>query len=503
MIPPVIAHFELVQESRSCLGEAVLGQHGYVVRLGNAQCECSVVADCAAAERSKFIRLSSESFLDLVGPQLETLRELCLAAHRSAEFFLTVNTTDQCLRTVIGHENLYPRAWTKAGTWSELISSFVIHSNILPYDPYWSKLQSTNDEASTRIHFPSFALEEALEESKTLRTKLLEWENTGKESGKHGTGRPKVKNCEQPRTSKLFWQIQAADVKHVSVIAKGSCGIISLITWRGGRFVRKEFKEYQEDIVAELEVVKRFSHPHIIYSFGELCDGIQSSYFMEYMSHDLFNFIVERVQRTVGDNEPPFSHHDSVDVLLQVAKAMRYMHQENVVHCDLKSLNILISEIATSDNVKHYLVKVADFGSARLEDSSSVSPGFIPGNTTTNYAAPEVLRQRTDATVHINFPHKIDVYSFGIVAFEVLTGKNNIRDYRRSASKFKQGVIAGTVRPPLRAECEKQKVFTEDEDLISLIERCWHVDPLKRPSFVEICEELNKIRVRMPVLVCF
>lgn len=503
----MIEHFELAQESRLSLSEAELGQNGLVLKLRNAQCECSVVPNCAEVDRSKFIRLSSESFPDLEGPQLETLSKLCLAAHRSEEFFLTDNATNQWLRTVIGHENLHPGKWTEAETWNNLIPSLVIHSNILPYDPYWSKLQATRDKASIRVHFPLCILKEALEESKTLKTKLLEWKSIGIECeiGKHGTGRSKDRNCEQPRTSKSFWEIQADDVKFVRELAKGSDGIISLITWRGGKFVRKKFMELQTNIDAELEVVKRLSHPHIVYSFGELCDGIQSSYFMECMSNDLFCFIVDRVSRTVGDNEPPFSRHDSVDVLLQVAEAMRHMHLEdvNVVHCDLKSRNILISEIATSDSVKHYLVKVADFGSARLGDSGSVLTGFIPGAATTNYAAPEVLRQRTDSTVRINFPHKIDVYSFGIVAFEVLTGKNNFEVYKRSPKRFKIGVIGGTVRPPLRVECEKQKVFTQDKDLLSLIERCWHVDPLKRPSFVEICEELNEIRVQMLVHVCF
>lgn len=60
---------------------------------------------------------------------------------------------------------------------------------------------------------------------------------------------------------------------------------------------------------------------------------------MEYMQNDLYHCIVDRV-RMVGDvKEPPFSHRDSVDVLLQFAKAMEHMHEKNVVHGDLKTLN--------------------------------------------------------------------------------------------------------------------------------------------------------------------
>jgi serine/threonine protein kinase len=500
----MIEHLELVQESsRRHLTEVEFSHHGRVIRMRNIECECSLVADCTEVCRSKFIRLSESFPVDLTGPQLEALNELCLTARRSEEFFLTANATNQLLRTVIGHEDLHPRTWTEAEAWSKLISSIVIHSNILPCDPYLSKLWAARDVDNASVHFPSCMLKEALKEGKPLKMKLLEWKSAGKgcEIGKRGTGRFEDGDCE-PRNSKLFWEIQAADVKFLQVLAKGSDGIISLITWRGGMFVRKEPKEVDTSFDAELEVVKRFSHPHIVYSFGaQLCDGLQSSYFMEYMTSDLFNFIVDRVHRSVGDNQPPFSPHDSVDVLFQIAKAMRYMHHENVnvVHCDLKSLNILLSEIATSDNALHYLVKVADFGSARLVDSSSGSAGFIPGDGTTNYTAPEALRQRSDLTVRINSPQKIDVYSFGIVAFEVLTGKNNVETYKRSPSRFKKGVIDGTERPPLREECRKHKEFTQDKDLVSLIERCWHGDPLERPSFVEICEDLDKVRVRIAV----
>ena len=53
------------------------------------------------------------------------------------------------------------------------------------------------------------------------------------------------------------------------------------------------------------------------------------------------------------------------------------------IHCDLKSMNILISEVAKSENAKHYVDKVADFGSARSGNSSAGSTGFIAGQEPT------------------------------------------------------------------------------------------------------------------------
>lgn len=181
-----------------------------------------------------------------------------------------------------------------------------------------------------------------------------------------------------------------------------------------------------------------------------------------------------------------------------------------------KSENILLSEIAISDNKKHYVVKVADFGSARsFRDSSSGPEGFIPGGLTDRYAAPEALHQREQRKQQrknkslgksfcISHTDRIDVFSYGIVAFEVLTGDTNymlmhcpedIGEIRKSRKR----VIEGTLRPPLRRECQSNMDFIQDDELISLIERCWHHYPSKRPSFVDICKDLNKVKVRILV----
>jgi serine/threonine protein kinase len=470
-------HFELAQDSKGRSLEAEFSRDGTrVKRILNTRCEFDQF----------YIRISSESFpYQLEGEQLEALRKVCLEAYRSEElnFLIDVNATNQWLRTVIGHGDLHPTTWTEAN--SELISKIVIISNIVPYDPYWSKPLARRDGTNvTRVHFPSCILGEALDEKKTLATKLREWMCSEEECeiGLH--------RREQLRAPKLFWEIQENEVDLVKELGED----VWLIKWNGGRFVQKEITH------AEFDFVQRLSHPHIVYSFGELCGGTERpAYFMEFMSNDLKSFILDRKVRVVGEDKPPFSTHDAVHILLQIAKAMEYMHEDvNVVHCDLKSMNVLISEITVSDSMKHYLAKVADFGSARSGNSSSEPTGFIAGPGTTPYMAPEALQQqqqlkdglKDNKTAYISYPHKIDVYSFGIVAFEVLTGDTKYF-YQRSPSTFKKGVIGGTTRPLLREE------FIHDKELILLIESCWHRDPSKRPSFMRICEELCKARGRL------
>lgn len=508
--PSMIEYFELSQGSRGSLPEAEFCR-GRVLELRS---DSSSVADCSGFDRSKFIRLSCESLPDLKGPQLEVLSDLCLTAHRSEEFFLSV-ATNQWVRTSITSdrtpEELFCPTSVVEGR-SKLISSVTIQSNVLPCDPFWTKLRVRRDGTSKRVHFPCSILKEALREGNTLMEKLLEWTERREECeiGQHGSKRAVDGNIKFGPL-RLFWEIRADgedqdDVKPLKQLAEGSGGTIWLVTWRDGLFVRKDrvrtsnsndYSDPRDALDTELNVVEKLSHPHIVYSFGVSFATKKSSLFMECMQSDLFTFILDRVTRRMGDNKPPFSHQDSIDILLQVAKAMAHMHEENVVHGDLKSLNILISEFLVSEDVKHYLVKVADFGSAQTVTSNSRSTDFQPGPSTTNYAAPEVLKRRADKKVLICYPKLIDVYSFGIVAFEVLTGEELYRDMR-SRTKV-EGIIDGTVRPPLRTECQKDN-FLHEESLISLIESCLDGDPSKRPFFSKVVDVLNSVRVQ--ILVC-
>ncbi|KAG0554137.1 hypothetical protein KC19_12G065800 [Ceratodon purpureus] len=420
--------------------------------------------------------------------ELKALSKVCLEAYHSEEvnFLIDVNAKNQWLRTVIGHEDLHPTTWTEAN--DELLSKIVIQSNLVPYDPFWSKPLAKKDGTNfKRVHFPSSVLKDALDEFKPLATKLQEWICSGKtcEIGMHSR--------EQLVTSKWFWEMKEDEVDPIKELSTAG---IWLITWHGGRFIQKETPDN-----SEVEIVRRFSHPHIVYCFGLLYrETRRPAYFMEYMENELHAFMGDRKR---ADNEkPPFLLHESVSILLQIARAMEYMHEVvNVVHCDLKSANVLITEITISDTVKHYLVKVADFGSARSGNSGSGSmTGFVAGNGTTPYTAPEALQQQQqfkdielkDKTAYISYPHKIDVYSFGIISFEVLTGDTYeyFQLYRSSPTKFKAGVIGGTIRPSLCREWQNVK-FLQDKGLKLLIESCWHPDPSKRPTFVKICKDLD------------
>ncbi|CAL5431241.1 unnamed protein product [Camellia sinensis] len=89
-------------------------------------------------------------------------------------------------------------------------------------------------------------------------------------------------------------------------------------------------------------------------------------------------------------------------VALGISKGMNYLHQNNIIHRDLKTANLLMDE--------NEVVKVADFGVSRVQAQS----GVMTAETET--LAPEVIE-------HKPYDHKADIFSFGIVQWELLTGE--------------------------------------------------------------------------------
>jgi serine/threonine protein kinase len=160
-------------------------------------------------------------------------------------------------------------------------------------------------------------------------------------------------------------------------------------------------------------------------------------------------------------------------VAIGVADAMKYLHDNNIVVRDLKSKNVGFDKEAN--------VRLFDFGMAR--DVDDCQPGELCG--TLRYMAPEVLRGEACGLYS-------DVYSFGLLLWEVLSlrvpyyydgGLKRSSD----ALKFIQQVAHTHARPPLDSKmipCESTR---------RLIQDCWDLDYLKRPTFQHICARLRNI----------
>ncbi|ONK78968.1 uncharacterized protein A4U43_C01F1520 [Asparagus officinalis] len=139
---------------------------------------------------------------------------------------------------------------------------------------------------------------------------------------------------------------------------------------------------------------------------------------------------------------------------LDISQGMRYLHSQGVIHRDLKSNNLLLN-----DEMK---VKVADFGTSCLETQCQASKGNMG---TYRWMAPEMIKEKP-------YTKKVDVYSFGIVLWELTTalvpfqGMTPVQAAYASSEK--------NMRPPLSTTCSPV--------LNHLIKKCWSANPAKRPE---------------------
>ncbi|KAJ1392104.1 Serine-threonine/tyrosine-protein kinase, catalytic domain [Sesbania bispinosa] len=163
----------------------------------------------------------------------------------------------------------------------------------------------------------------------------------------------------------------------------------------------------------------------------------------------------------------------AINFALDIARAMDWLHANGIIHRDLKPDNLLLTANQKS-------VKLADFGMAREE---SLTEMMTAETGTYRWMAPELystVTLRQGEKTHYN--NKVDVYSFGIVLWELLTnrmpfeGMSNLQAAYAVAFKQERPNLPGDISP----------------DLAFIIQSCWVEDPNLRPSFSQIIRMLNE-----------
>ncbi|KAH0787678.1 TKL family protein kinase [Histomonas meleagridis] len=158
-------------------------------------------------------------------------------------------------------------------------------------------------------------------------------------------------------------------------------------------------------------------------------------------------------------------------IALGIAFGMNYLHSQQMLHRDLKSLNILLDE--------NNYPKISDFGMARTKGTGNEDKSS--GIGTSQWMAPEVLNSNT-------YDEKADVYSYGMIIWEMLTGDvpyRGIRDFQVTMS-----VVNQKNRPTIPKKCPQL--------LAQFIRNCWNSDPKKRPTFKEIIREFKNRTIFFP-----
>uniref|UniRef100_A0A8C3X3J5 Receptor-interacting serine/threonine-protein kinase 3 n=1 Tax=Catagonus wagneri TaxID=51154 RepID=A0A8C3X3J5_9CETA len=159
-------------------------------------------------------------------------------------------------------------------------------------------------------------------------------------------------------------------------------------------------------------------------------------------------------------------------LLQELVLGMCYLHSRNPVllHRDLKPSNVLL------DPELH--AKLADFGLSTFQGGSQSGAGSGESGCTPAYLAPELL-----ADINQKASVASDVYSFGILMWAVLAGRE--AEVATQMSLVREAVCERHVRPPLDELPQSSPEAPGLEGLKDLMQRCWSHDPKNRPSFQE------------------
>jgi serine/threonine protein kinase len=234
------------------------------------------------------------------------------------------------------------------------------------------------------------------------------------------------------------------------------------------------------DLAVEARLLSKLNHENIIKVHGvseatssgsdatlASCHG--HFLLLEALEEETLEDQLEDLARSKAASKP--SYHDKEaamdrvrNIATGIAKGLEHLHENNIVLRDLKPSNIGFD--------KSGCLKLFDLGLAR--EIHTIGESDVAG--TMNYIAPEILLRRK-ATL------KSDIYSFGILLWELITLKRAFKKFSGCPMQFKENVLVGSWRPSLSTIPSKA--------LRQLINVCWDSDPEQRPDITKILEVLD------------
>jgi len=284
---------------------------------------------------------------------------------------------------------------------------------------------------------------------------------------------------EDDETTTRNWKIDYGDLEIGPLLGQGSIGRVFAGKWRGLLVAVKEVQHNasESEIVAELSLLIRVRHPNLCLFMG-----------LAMPAPDRLALVSEHMARgnlytVLHDKSLPLDWRRRTLMALDAARAMNYLHcsRPPILHGHLSSINLLVD--------KELVIKVSDYAVDTIRNRAKRSGVY----TQPLWVAPEVLKSTGK-----KMTKAADVYSFGIVLWEILTRRTPYQGMIRAPAgasgaaahiKAIADIIAG-MRPTLPDRTPAK--------MASLISRCWATDPAQRPDFQSIVEELSEMEREKP-----
>ncbi|TYH94593.1 hypothetical protein ES332_A12G051500v1 [Gossypium tomentosum] len=340
--------------------------------------------------------------------------------------------------------------------------------------------ESVSVAATNNLDIGSEYKKSPLEGDESVRAgKSLQVPESEFEDGKldiQNTGVPLVDHCHGEFDISTLQIIKNEDLEELRELGSGTFGTVYHGKWRGTDVAIKRIKKIcftgrsseQERLTVEFwreaDILSKLHHPNVVAFYGVVQDGPGGTLatVTEFMVNGSLRHVLLSKDRQLDRRK-------RLIIAMDAAFGMEYLHSKNIVHFDLKCDNLLVN---LKDPVRP-ICKVGDFGLSKIKRNTLVTGGV---RGTLPWMAPELLNGSSSKV-----SEKVDVFSFGIVLWEILTGEEPYANMHYGA--IIGGIVSNTLRPPVPSYC--------DPEWKLLMEQCWVPDPVVRPSFTEIARRLR------------
>ncbi|CDY43642.1 BnaA04g20490D [Brassica napus] len=360
--------------------------------------------------------------------------------------------------------------------------------NVQNHDPKncYPPLQSEKvapTQLNPQIHFDGNAQPDvsttAVADSSTVETQedhgQTVFEGAERTDSKVNTEAPLIDLIAEDNVSRSLQVIKNDDLEELKELGSGTFGTVYHGKWRGTDVAIKRIKRScfigrsseQERLTSEFwheaEILSKLHHPNVMAFYGVVKDGPGGTL------ATVTEYMVNGSLRHVLLSNRQIDRRKRLIIAMDAAFGMEYLHSKNIVHFDLKCDNLLVN---LKDPARP-ICKVGDFGLSKIKRNTLVTGGV---RGTLPWMAPELLSGSSSKV-----SEKVDVFSFGIVLWEILTGEEPYANMHYGA--IIGGIVNNTLRPTVPSYC--------DPEWRMLMEQCWAPDPFVRPSFPEIARRLR------------
>ncbi len=270
--------------------------------------------------------------------------------------------------------------------------------------------------------------------------------------------------CQLGKSEKNLISLKIIDYTKIKLgqgIGRGGFGNVFKASWNNEEVAIKQLKsmddEHREQFLHEVRVWQQSDFPRIVHLYGICIPPNPYCMVMAYMKHGSLYSLLQRETVSLKQSEC---------LAKDIASGLAFIHSKNIIHCDIKSLNILISK---EDGM--YRAHLADFGLSKFQDKTSGS--HIVGSL--YWLAPEILDKGA-------YSKHSDMWAYGMVLYELITAQIPYKSLHADDKHIKKIIMKGEL-PPI-----PKKAST----LVALRNRCCALKPDNRLTAKQTFDELNE-----------